>query len=820
MDILQGLEDPFTPKMSSANQIPPLKGCQTRGLAFPRLPELRWFTLVFLALGLAFTKGAEPTINPHTNSFAGSPSCRECHPKFYELWSTSFHGLAMQPYTPQLAKQALTPQTNEVVAAEYRFRADIEKGVVIEKGPKGVATYPIAQVTGGKNVYYFLTQMDRGWLQVLPVAYDVRRKEWFDTTASAMRHFGDREDEALYWKERQLTFNTSCYNCHVSQMRKNYDLRTDSYQTTWGEPGINCETCHGPSLAHVQLFRHLPTNQPAPADVKLIVTRKLSTAQRNDMCAPCHAKMSPLTDAFAPGDRYFDHFDLVTLEHADFYPDGRDLGENYTFTQWRMSPCAKSGQLDCVHCHTSSGRYRFHEPEKANHACLPCHDDKVANAAAHTRHKAGSKGNECISCHMPMTEFARMRRSDHSMRPPAPSATLAYHSPNACNLCHTTNSAAWADKWVREWRPRDFQKPMLEMAALVDAARKRDWRKLPAILAYLSRPERDRDEIQTTSLTRLLADCPDKSKWPVIRQLATADSSPLVRASAADALSQDASTNSLASLRAATKDAYRLVRARAGSSLAAVPTEMIPESDQPQVRVAVLEHLASLQARPDDMASHYNVGNYHMARGEMPTAIAAFETALRLQPDALPPRVNVSLAYNALGQNDKAEASLRSALRQNPTNAAVNLNMGMLLAEMGKPTEAEQAFRTAAKSDPKSAQAAFNLGLLISKRDPVEGLEWCQKAAGLVPQEPKYAFTVAYLLQQQSRISAAILTLEAALTNSPAYPDSYALLAQLYQRTERVQDAANVCRRAADDTRLPISVRQQFTDWRQQLSGK
>jgi hypothetical protein len=90
------------------------------------------------------------------------------------------------------------------------------------------------------------------------VAYDVRRREWFDTTASAMRHFGDRRDEALYWKERQLTFNTSCFGCHVSQLSKNYDLKDDSYHTTWAEPGINCETCHGPSGGHVRLFHELP----------------------------------------------------------------------------------------------------------------------------------------------------------------------------------------------------------------------------------------------------------------------------------------------------------------------------------------------------------------------------------------------------------------------------------------------------------------------------------------------------------------------------------------------------------------------------------
>ena len=148
-----------------------------------------------------------------------------------------------------------------------------------------------------------------------------------------------------------------------------------------------------------------------------------------------------------PGDRFFDHFDLAALENPDFYPDGRDLGENYTYTGWRMNPCANSGQLHCVQCHTSSGRYRF-KGEKANDACMPCHEERVKNAAAHTRHKPDSAGNVCIACHMPTTEFARMTRSDHSMLPPAPAATIAFKSPNACNACHTDKDAAWADQQV------------------------------------------------------------------------------------------------------------------------------------------------------------------------------------------------------------------------------------------------------------------------------------------------------------------------------------------------------------------------------------
>ena len=118
-----------------------------------------------------------------TNLWAGSRSCRECHEKFYQLWSTSHHGLAMQPYTAELARTKLTPQKAEIAAGKYRFQADVQKGTVTERTAAGAKEYPIVQVMGGKNVFYFLTPLERGWLQVLPVAYDVRRKEWFDTTA-------------------------------------------------------------------------------------------------------------------------------------------------------------------------------------------------------------------------------------------------------------------------------------------------------------------------------------------------------------------------------------------------------------------------------------------------------------------------------------------------------------------------------------------------------------------------------------------------------------------------------------------------------------
>ena len=169
---------------------------------------------------------------PH---FVGSQSCRSCHGKFYELWSTSHHGLAMQTFGPKLAAE-IAPQEKEVAVGDVTYRAEMsaEGAFVREKGPEGEKQYPILHTLGGKNVYYFLTELERGKLQVLPVAYDVHTKEWYDTAASGMRHFervrDDVVEEPVHWRDREYTFNTSCHGCHVSQVQTNYDLTSDSYR--------------------------------------------------------------------------------------------------------------------------------------------------------------------------------------------------------------------------------------------------------------------------------------------------------------------------------------------------------------------------------------------------------------------------------------------------------------------------------------------------------------------------------------------------------------------------------------------------------------
>lgn len=684
------------------------------------------------------------------NHYSGSANCRQCHEEFYALWSTSHHGLAMQPVTSTFIQQSLTPQETPIEIGKEQFSIDLAKQQVLEKGSGRRKSHKMVHAMGGKNVYYFLTSAEKGRLQVLPLAYDVRNKTWFNATASMVRHFGDINDAPLDWKDSMLTFNTACFSCHVSQLSKNYDIKTDTYETVWKEPGINCETCHGPGHEHSRIYIEAEKNHTKPGDLKLISMKTMTNQQRDTTCAPCHAKMRPITTSFKPGEKFFDHYDLVTLENQDFYPDGRDLGENYTYTLWLTSPCVKAGKLECIHCHTSSGRYRF-SGDKTNSSCLPCHKERVTNAVAHTHHKPDSKGSICISCHMPMTAFARMQRSDHSMLPPTPSATMAFNSPNACNICHQDKDAKWSDDYVRKWHKHNYQEPVLYRAGLVDSARKRNWNRLDDTLKFIS--NLNNDSIFVTSLIRLLQTCDTPDKWPVLLQ-ALKHPSPLVRSAAAVSLDDDPDRRTVNSLVETTGDECRLVRISAASSLARYADIVLKMPSRETSEAAFRELESSYMSMPDSWSSHYNIGNYYDQRGQTSQALKSYEQAMRLRSDTILPIVNASMIHARQGRMDTAIQMLRNAFSIDPKNAAVNFNLGLALAEQNKTTEAEHHLRTALISDPAMTQAAYNLGILLNRNGVTEeGIKWCRKAVELRPGNSDYVNALNFYLRAQKQKS-------------------------------------------------------------------
>jgi len=743
------------------------------------------------------------------NGFAGSTSCKKCHQKFYDLWEPSHHGKAMQPFTKEFAENHLTFPSKTIKIDRKNYHAILKgkSGWVVEEDSIGKSTYEILHVLGGKNIFYFLTPLEKGKLQVLPLGYNVTEKEWYNINASMVRHFTDIEDEALNWRNAAFTFNTSCYSCHVSQMSSNFDLSTNTYHTTWNEPGISCETCHGPSKDHNKVSKWLRIKNwlgmgDSLDDYKIISVKKFNSSQLNSSCAPCHAKMRPITNSFTPGDDYFDHYDLTTLEDRDFYPDARDLGENYSYTLWRMSPCVKSGKLSCTHCHTSSGRWKF-KGEESN-SCKECHGERVANIATHSHHDQSKKGvPSCISCHMPMTEFALMKRSDHSMLPPTPATTVAYGSPNSCNICHTDQTAQWADKQAREWFGENYQDEKMYLADLLVTCRKQDWSKLPEVLNYIQ--NKNHDEIYTTSFIRLLYRCQDPSKWPALLS-ALGNKSPLVRSVAAEQFENNLSETHIKALAKLLDDDSRLARIKTASTLSRINPAILPKKDQKKLQSALMEYKASLQVQLDTWSSHYNLGNFYANQQNIPKALDSYGLASQMDSTVIMPYVNSALLHNMMGENDKAEANLRKAAEYDNGNFVVQFNLALLLVEKGKLKDAETAFRAALKTNPESVQVAYNLAVLISKDRLKESIKLCRQAAELNQQDPKYLYTLAYYLNQNDQNEEAKQELNKLNKLFPAFGDAYILYTNILVSQNKQGEAIEYYQDVINNNNLPESV--------------
>ena len=752
-----------------------------------------WILCLCIFVFLAVSCSKKQNTQNIENEYVGSGSCIQCHEKFYELWSPSHHGKAMQPVGAKFVKTENLPDSEDFSLEGKSYKITIGDSTItmIETEGGNSKTYDVVWVLGGKNVYYFLTPLDKGKLQTIPLAYNLNDKDWYNNPQSALRHFPEgMVDQALPWRDRMYNFNSSCYSCHVSQLQTNFDLATDSYNSTWNEPGINCETCHGPSGNHVRIFTNAKEGE-VQKELGLISTSVFTPEQHNWSCAPCHAKMHPITPSYMPGDKFFDNYDLTVLNNTDFYPDGRDLGENYTYTGWMMNVCNDNGQFHCVMCHTSSGRDRF--KDNPNDACKKCHEERVANVAEHSGHKADSEGSICIKCHMPKTVFGNMNRSDHSFRPPMPEATIRFDSPNACNICHTDKSAEWANNIVKKRKNGNYQEATMKWAELLRSARLNDWSNLNKILEHIEKE--DLNEVVTASFIRTLGNCNKDQKWPALIR-AVNSKSPLVRASAASGLNGNVSAEAKSALLQACADEIRLVRISAASSLALFQKEQFTPTESELVAKATQEYMTSVVSRPDDWSSHYNLGIFYQNQGDANKALESYEIAARLYPESLMPLINSSVLYSYVGNTVKAEENLKKVLVVDPENEAANLNLGLLLAEQGKMGEAEQALRTALKVNPNQAVAAYNLSVISAQRSIKEAVDFAKIAAESAPEEPKYAYTLAFYQVQNNQINEGIKTLNELIKLHPQYLTAVSFLADIYMKDGKTAAALKLYQQA------------------------
>jgi tetratricopeptide (TPR) repeat protein len=771
---------------------------QTIGAAGPggRDPLRRWRMVgvaataaiaLAIPLHLAVRSARAPRTEPAAEArFVGSERCRACHPKAYDGWKSSNHAKAMQAARDGTVLGDFGGASFQHRGKAWRFFRQGEKYMVHAEGPDGaMRDYEVAYTFGVEPLQQYLVAFPGGRLQALSAAWDTRAKRWFHVNPGPDAPPGDW----LHWTRPGQGWNAMCADCHSTAVRKRYDPEKDEYQTTWSEIMVGCEACHGPGSRHVAWADQPSTGRP-PVENAALVTRtsRLAAPALVALCAPCHARRAQFADQGIPGGELLDRYLPALLAPGTFHPDGQILDEDFEWHSFTQSKMHANG-VGCGDCHdVHSGERRA----EGNALCTRCHRADTYDAKTHHFHQREwkgkpSEGAACVSCHMPGQRFMVIHfRRDHSIRVPRPDLTAAIGSPNACSAagCHADRPLAWVqsrhDGWYGKQREPHY--------GTILAAGRRSAPDAEADLVQLSHDQL-RPMVARASAVDLLASYPGPAARAAMEK-ALVDPEPLLRVTAVRRLPAGDPGTLARLLGPLLQDPVRAVRSEAAARLAGAAALRLTEAQREAHAAALDEYVEGQRYMSDLPSGPYNLGNVYAALGRAADAERQYRRAIAIDDQLFMAKANLAVLIAADGRLDEAEALLRAAHAAQPGQAGISFNLGLLLAEAGERDEAERLLRAALAADPRLAAAAFNLAVLVGEGRPTEAVKLLRSATTLRPDEPRYAWTLAFYQALAGDLGGAVGTLEALLASHPDHGDALGLLAEIYARQGRDAEAA------------------------------
>jgi predicted CXXCH cytochrome family protein len=614
-------------------------------------------------------------------SHVGSGVCAECHAAQTHAWRTSHHAQSMQEASAATVLGDFADVAFTENGATTRFFRRGEAFVIATSGPGREAREERVRYTFGvAPLQQYLVEAPGGRLQAFGLAWDSRPKEtggqrWFSLYPNETIGWGD----PLHWAGRNQNWNFMCADCHSTGLRRNYDLATDSYRTTWSDVNVACESCHGPGSAHVAWARR---GAPAGADKGLAAS---TSGDRSEVCFPCHSRRKALSEAPSPTGRFLGDYSPVLLDEGLYRADGQIEDEVFEYASFLQSRMHRAG-VACIDCHEPHGAALR---EQGNALCTRCHEGARFDVSSHHHHAPGTNEARCVACHMPSRIYMQVHeRHDHGFRIPRPDlAPLGV--PNACNDCHSDKPASWAAEAMRGWGSRRLG---TASAAQAIAIGRRAAPGAAQALAALAGDDGESAIMRATALA-LLARAPGVTALTAIRD-AIGSADPLLRLGAIRALEPyDVETRRLASPLLA--DPAKAARLEAARLLAADGA-------------SVEEWLAAELVAADRPETHVEIGALRAEQGRPGEAVAAFETALRLDPNFTPARLDLADLLRSLGRDAEAEAPLREAVRLDANDAAAHYALALWLLRQKKDVEARDELARAfalAPTDPAVARA-------------------------------------------------------------------------------------------------------------------
>ena len=637
-----------------------------------RLRRYIWclaFGLILGALAFGFQKGPATSSSASLRkaeqaqtAFVGSVGCRECHPAEAARWSQSWHARALAPARSEFVVGRFNGDHYKGTSSEAwmnRAGAEYQMRTINRSGE--LADYPIGWLIGGKRMQDTLTVMADGAWQVLPVYFHVTGGgTWVDYTEAKQGALST--SHPFFWTNFRRNANHECLDCHTTGLKTGYDREAQRWRTEFADPGVACESCHGPGGRHAETASAADIVNPARID------RDLAFA----ICGQCHGPRQPLfpildeSHHFRPGDRYDEFYQAVVVvdgpdRSGDFFADGRPKSSSYEYQALLQSRCYLTGKATCLTCHSAPhGEHVSSElkPGAAgDRSCRNCHAAILAQGTNHTHH-TGKEAQSCVACHMPKVVSGVLDHFvDHALDVPAPLNTARHGIPSACGDCHEKKEAtALQQDLLRLWPAAG--KRQARRQRLADAIDEATAAQSETALVMVIGDATESPALRGAAAVLLGQRFPARATAPLIPLLRHPSS--LLRARALEGLGFAKSKESADRVAELMSDSSVMVRQMAALVLTAL--------GDPRAQAA-LRHLADDPQTSGLARPHLNLGMAELQRGNPNQGIEDLEHAVDRMPYLSDALAALARAYLGTGRPGLARERAMEALHFAPQNA-------------------------------------------------------------------------------------------------------------------------------------------------------
>ncbi len=779
-------------------------------------------------------------------TFVGRDSCVSCHLDQAQRFRGSHHDLAMDVANEQTVLGKFDGTIIEHFGTKSRVFRDGEKFLVETDGSDGkLQTFEVKYVFGVSPLQQYMVELapprnsndpGLGQIQVLRESWDTINQRWFYLSPPDV-DVQIEPGDPLHWMGFTQSWNTSCAECHSTNLKKNFDVLTATFQTTFSEIDVSCEACHGPGSLHVQLAQGSSPFWDRELGYGLNKLKSADNIAQVDTCAPCHSRRTKLQDTWKVGAPFDQSFVCQAIQHPFYHRDGQIRDEDYeygSFTQSKMF----ANNIRCSDCHDPHS-LQVKYPD--NQLCTSCHQHPSAkyDTPEHHFHEPGSEGAKCVQCHMPTTTYMAVdARHDHSLRAPRPDMSLKFGTPNACTGCHLerkklpeakqtkihqyldwielaeqgdpdvaaelqlTNQAMAAafEKWYGSKPPETRTTYYHDLAEVLSQSRQVDTDKAAKLVENFKLPPM----VRSAAMLHLGADSTEASLKVALNAIRSADakvaSSGLLRIEN-ELQRRLASVDNdyielLSELSGLLDHSAPVVRTETARILLSVPVDVRLKSRYPNFRQrldsVLVEWQEILVTQSDRPESHMILGDIDLAEGNLSSAINHYESSIRVAPQFAGPRTNLC---QILDQN---LADLRQQLTQEanlPPEARERMKIEIVRQEtrIKQLRTQEHALLTAelrrSEGYPGSHAVHYRYAMSCYLQGDLAGCEQnLVRAQEQDRQNSNYLIALIALYREKAEVPRAISFAELLVQQDPANQEYQRLLADLRRELDRTKN--------------------------------